>query len=199
MTFVVGQLTEKAQEHRMKLFTIFIDLEKAYDSVPRMALWMAMKKLGVPDVLIDIMRAFHEKMEARVRIGEEMLDEIEVTNGLRQGCTMAPTLFNMYACVVLERWPEKVEGVEGIGTHILYKLDQQLFRRNTTGACQGHLMPVCRRHSTASWHTQSAEETCRIYQSTATDFGLTMSVQKTKFMVTGYNVSEDEKIALILI
>ena len=52
---------------------------------------------------------------------------------------MAPTLFKMYACVVLERWPEKVEGVEGIGTHILYKLDQQLFRRNTTGACQGRL------------------------------------------------------------
>ena len=38
-----------------------------------------------------------------MRIGEEML---EVTNGLRQGCTMAPTLFNMYACVVLERWLE---------------------------------------------------------------------------------------------
>ena len=57
-----------------------------------------------------------------------MLDEIEVTNGLRQGCTMAPTLFNMYACVVLERWLEKAEGVEGIGTHILYKLDQQLFK-----------------------------------------------------------------------
>ena len=74
MTFVVRQLTGKAQEHQMKLFTIFIDLKKAYDSVPRKALWMAMKKLGVPDVLIDILRAFHEKMEARVRIVEEMLE-----------------------------------------------------------------------------------------------------------------------------
>ena len=36
MTYVVRQLTEKAQEqHQMKLFTIFIDLKKAYDSVPR--------------------------------------------------------------------------------------------------------------------------------------------------------------------
>ena len=80
-TFVVRQLTEKAQEHQMKLFTIFIDLKKAYDSVPRKALWMAMKKLGIPDVLIDIVRAFHEKMEARVTNGEEMLDKIEVTMG----------------------------------------------------------------------------------------------------------------------
>ena len=32
-----------------------------------------------------------------MRISEEMIDEIEVTNELRKGCTMAPTLFNMYA------------------------------------------------------------------------------------------------------
>ena len=48
------------------------------------------------------MRAFHEAIEARVRIDGELLDEIEVRNGLRQGCTMAPTLFNLYACVVAE-------------------------------------------------------------------------------------------------
>ena len=28
---------------------VFVDLEKAYDSVPQIALWMSLKKLGVPD------------------------------------------------------------------------------------------------------------------------------------------------------
>ena len=197
MTFVVRQLTEKAQEYRMKLFTTFIDLKRPMVQYSE-RLCVAMKKLGMPGVLIDIVRAFHEKMEARVRNGEEMLDEIEVTNGLRQGCTMAPTLFNMYAYVVLERWLEKVEGVEGIGIHILYKLDQQLFGRNTTGACQGHLTECQFADNIALLAStrKAAEETCRIYQSTATDFGLTMSVQMTKFMVTGYDVSEDEKMAI---
>ena len=81
-------------------------------------------------------RSFHEAMEARVRVGGELLDEIEVRNGLRQGCTMAPTLFNLYACVVAERWLEKVKDVEGVGTCIYYKLDQQLFRRSTREAEQ---------------------------------------------------------------
>jgi len=63
---------------------------------------MVMKKQGVSGALIDIVRAFHE-MKAKVRIGEEMRSEIEVMNGLRQGCNITPTLFNMHARVVLER------------------------------------------------------------------------------------------------
>ena len=136
MTFVVRQLAKKAIEHRAKQFLIFVDLKKAYDSVPREALWMALRKSGVPEELVEIVKSFHKAMEARVRVGGELLDEIEVRNGLRQGCTMATTLFNLYACVVAERWLERVKDVEGVGTCIYYKLDQQLFRKSTRGAEQ---------------------------------------------------------------
>ena len=91
-----------------------------------------MRNLGVPEVLIDIVKSFYERMEAEIRVGDNMLDTIEVNNGLRQGCTMVPTLFNLYACVVCL---EKVKNVEGAATHILYRLDKQLFRRSTKGAC----------------------------------------------------------------
>ena len=88
--------------------------------------------------------------------------------------------------------------MKGIGTHILYKLDQQLFRTKTTGACQGHHTECQFADDIALLAStrKAAEETCRIYQSAVTDFGLTMSVQRTKFMVTSYNVSEDEKMAI---
>ena len=49
---------------------------------------------------------------------------------------MAPTLFNLYASVVAERWTETVQYEEDVGTRVLYKLDQQLFRRFTRNACQ---------------------------------------------------------------
>ena len=39
---------EKAREHNCLLFTLFIDLKKAYDSVPRDALWQVLEKYGVP-------------------------------------------------------------------------------------------------------------------------------------------------------
>ena len=54
------------------------------------------------------MKSFHDGTRARIRVDGELLEEFEVTNGLRQGCTIAPTLFNLYASVVSERSAEKV-------------------------------------------------------------------------------------------
>jgi len=102
-------------------FFVFVDLWKACDSVPREALWIALQKLGVPEGMIDLEKSFHSSMKARVRVDGTLLDECDVSNGLRQGCMMAPTLFNLYASIVSERW---LEGMECVGTFLL---DQKLF------------------------------------------------------------------------
>ena len=112
----------------MKQYLIFVDLRKAYDSVPREAMWVALRKLGVPDLLVDIIRSFHTNMEARIRVDGELLEEIVVNNGLKQGCTMTPTLFNLYAGVVAE---EAVKDVEDVGVELLYKLIQNNLSRIT--------------------------------------------------------------------
>ena len=110
MNFMVRQLAEKAIDHQTMQYFVFVDLRKTYDSVPREALWTALKKLlGVPDVLVCIIKSFHTNMRARVRAHRELLEEIEVNNGLRQACTMATILFNFYACVVAERWLDRVQ------------------------------------------------------------------------------------------
>jgi len=48
MIFAARQLMEKTQQHSNHLFVLFVDLEKAYDSVPRGALWTIFEKHGVP-------------------------------------------------------------------------------------------------------------------------------------------------------
>ena len=80
-----------------------MDSKKAYDSVPHGALWVALRKLGVPDHLIDIIRSFHDNMKAKLWVDGEMPRKIEMENDLQQGCTVAPVLFNLYACVMAER------------------------------------------------------------------------------------------------
>ena len=49
----------------------------------------------MPPTMLSIIRSFHEGMQAGVRVGSAVTNCFEVRNGLRQGCTMAPTLFNI--------------------------------------------------------------------------------------------------------
>ena len=92
MVFCTRQLVKKAREHNTTLYLLFIDLRKAYDSVPREALWQVLRKYGVPPSLVNIIRSLHDGMKAEVTVDGAITPEIEVTNGLRQGCTIAPTL-----------------------------------------------------------------------------------------------------------
>ena len=52
MIFVARQLVEKMREHEDPLFVLFIDLRKAYDSVPRDALWCVLDKYGMPSTMV---------------------------------------------------------------------------------------------------------------------------------------------------
>ena len=51
-----------------KLSMHFVDLEKAFDSVPRKVLEWAMRKKGVPEVLVTSMMSLYEGAKTRVRV-----------------------------------------------------------------------------------------------------------------------------------
>ena len=78
MIFVARQLIEKAQEHQSDLFVLFVDLKKAYDSMPRPALWKVLEKLGIPSTLVSMIQLFHEGMSAKVIVGQEFTESIGV-------------------------------------------------------------------------------------------------------------------------
>ena len=193
MIFTVRQLVEKSIEHRSKQFIIYVDLKKAYDSVLREDLWLAFKKLGIPTLLVELIKSFHEGMKAQVlEVPEE---QITVVNGLRQGCTMAPTLFNLYGCIVAERWKERLEGSEGVGICLCHKVDGKLFRRYTKSGLR-EILTECQFADDVALLAASrigAEKTITPYMETADDFGLTVSIPKTKLTVSGYGIEKDRK------
>ena len=138
-------------------------------------------------------------MNSQIRLDGELLEGIGVNNGLRQGCTIAPTLFNLYSCAVTERWLSQVGHVEGVGTTVLYKLDQQLFRRSTTGAGKVDVNECQFADDVALLATScaGAEGTIGAYHSAAASFGLTVSYSKTKFLVAGHGVTEEDLLPIM--
>ena len=196
--FSVRQVVEKSFEHRVKSFCIFVDLRKAYDSIPRAALWIALRKIGVPDSLVNLIASFHTDMKATVRVGGGATDELCVENGLRQGCTMAPILFNLYFGVVVQAWLCTLQSAEmSVGVSIHSHINGDLFscakRRQRDRvfsnlsdfefADDAVLISQCR--DSAVWAVSTF---CEV----ASKFGLSVNCAKTKFMVVGSGVVEED-------
>ena len=101
MIFTARQLQEKCQEQNVDLYMTFVDLTKAFDTVSRDGLWKIMAKFGCPPRFIAMVRQFHDGMQARVQNDGEFSEPFEVTNGVKQGCVLAPTLFSMMFSAML--------------------------------------------------------------------------------------------------
>ena len=94
------QLQEKCQEQNVDLYMTVVDLTKAFDTVRRDGLWKIMAKFGCLPRFIAVVWQFHDGMQARVQNDGEFSEPFEVTNGVKQGCVMAPTLFSMFSIQV---------------------------------------------------------------------------------------------------
>ena len=102
MMFVVQRLQELARKKDTPMYLCFIDLTKAYDSVDRTLLLDILARFGVPPRMLAVICEVHDGMQACVRLDDrECSDKFDVGQGLRQGCVLAPLLFNMFFTAVL--------------------------------------------------------------------------------------------------
>ena len=91
--FVVRQLQEKYLAANKRLYMAFVDLEKAFDRVPRKVIWWALRKLGVDEWIVRLVQGMYSNARSRVRVGEGYSDEFEVKVGVHQGSVLSPLLF----------------------------------------------------------------------------------------------------------
>ena len=100
--FMIRRLQELALKKRIPLYVCFIDLTKAYDAVDRTLLWTVLARFGVPQIMISVIRQFHDGMRACVRLDDRVCSRwFAVEQGLRQGCVLAPFLFNIFFAAVI--------------------------------------------------------------------------------------------------
>ena len=93
--FAVQQLMEKHREKQAGLHMVFIDLEKAYDRVPRREVWRCMREKGVSEKYVMIVQDMYEGARTRVKSSVGITDMIPVGVGLHQGSSLSPYIFAM--------------------------------------------------------------------------------------------------------
>ena len=78
----------------------FIDMQKAFDKVPRKAVKWAMRKKELLEVMVRAVMSLCDSVNTKVRVGSAYSIEFEVKVGVHQGHVLSPLLFAIVADVI---------------------------------------------------------------------------------------------------
>ncbi|KAI8492323.1 hypothetical protein Bbelb_297760 [Branchiostoma belcheri] len=185
MIFAARQLQEKCQEQNRDLYTTFVDLTKAFDTVNRNGLWRIMGKFGCPSKFINMVRQFHDGMQARVLDAGDSSSAFAVTNGVKQGCVLAPTLFSMMFTAMLSN---AFREDDATSIKIRYRTDGRLFNLRRLKAKTKVKVTSVRDFLFADDSALNAasedlmQQSMDRFSSAADNFGLTISTKKTEVL-----------------
>ena len=184
MVFAARQLQEKCQEQNVDLYSTYVDLTKAFDTVSRDGLWRIMSKYGCPEKFVSIIRQLHQGMQARVQDNGEMSQPFPVTNGVKQGCVLAPTLFSIMFSAMLDDAFRDAD----VGIRVNFRTDGSVFnlrrlqaKTKTTSASINDLLFAddCALNATSEIAMQLSVDK---FAQACECFGLTISIKKTEVL-----------------
>ena len=76
---------------------VFIDIEKAYDRIPRATLWRALaEELEIPQDIYEGILALYHDTQSQVRVGSALSAPFKVNTGVKQGCPASPLIFGLF-------------------------------------------------------------------------------------------------------
>ena len=100
--FIARQVMQKAQARKIDLHVNFIDFKAAFDTVWRKALWKMLRAIGIDEKIVNIVEKLYDETECAVVINGHITNWFIVSVGVRQGCLLSPTLFNVFLKFVMD-------------------------------------------------------------------------------------------------
>jgi len=131
---LIDKYINRAQ--RSYLFTCFVDFKSAFDTVWRKALLYKLLKSGIGGNILNFIQDMYSKVDYCVKISNGVTDTFSSSVGVKQGCVLSPTLFNIYLSDLPDIFDESCDPVTLLDTNIsclMFADDIVLFSHTATG------------------------------------------------------------------
>jgi Reverse transcriptase (RNA-dependent DNA polymerase) len=92
--FLTRQLMKRHRKQK-DLHMIFVDLEKAYDKIPRNIMWWALKRKLVPTNYITLIKDMYTNIVTCVRACDSESDIFSIKIGLHQWSVLSQYIFTL--------------------------------------------------------------------------------------------------------
>ena len=110
--FVICSIISTRKLNKSPTFVAFVDLKKAFDSVDRDLLWLRLGHYGISGKFLDLIKCLYRDTEYCVRVNDTVTEPFPVTSGVKQGCLLSPTLFNLFINSLIEEIKQLNLGVK---------------------------------------------------------------------------------------
>ena len=94
--FIMRQIFDKSWEYAKDVFAYCVDLEMAYERVPRDKFWRVLQEYGIDGHLLMAIKSLYCQPETCVCVNDKQSKSFHVGVGLRRGCVLSPLLFIIY-------------------------------------------------------------------------------------------------------
>lgn len=103
-----------------RVFALFVDFKRAFDSVPHYKLWLYLYSIGLSAKIIRCLMSFYNQTTLQIRSKNLLSDEVRVGEGVLQGEILSPLLFILYLGDIVDFFKSK--GFEGISLNSIRDL-----------------------------------------------------------------------------
>jgi hypothetical protein len=94
--FILKEVIDFYTSHNSPVYICFMDASKAFDRVSHYCLFKKLLDRGLPSIIVRLLSTWYSTQTFVVKWCNQSSKPFNVSNGVRQGGILSPTLFNIY-------------------------------------------------------------------------------------------------------
>ena len=105
--FLTRRIIDLGERSGKQINMVLLDWEKAFDKVSQKCIFVAMRRLGIPEKLVNFVAQMYKHPQFRIEVDGVSSRWYTQSSGIRQGCPLSPYLFLIIMTVIFHDIHEK--------------------------------------------------------------------------------------------